>query len=308
MAELQLTLRPTPPFRLELAAWTLRRRAQNAVDTWDGKHYGRAIPLARGAAWLSVWQTGSPAKAHLHIRATGPALQDADRLPIRRALERLLGLRVDLRPFYRMARNDRRLATLAARFVGFKPPRFLSAYEALVNAIACQQLSLIVGIQLLNRLCEACRPAKAARLPGPPFPQPADVADLGMRRLRAMGFSRQKATSLLGLSRELADGRLDLEQLGRLASADALERLMQIRGIGRWSGEYALLRGFGHLDVFPGDDVGAGRRLAEWLGLEHPLGYAGVARVLEPWRKFAGLIYFHMLLDGLRAGGNLSAG
>ena len=51
-----------------------------------------------------------------------------------------------------MAAPDPLLGPLAERMRGLKPPRFPTVFEALVNGIACQQLSLAVGIHLLNRL------------------------------------------------------------------------------------------------------------------------------------------------------------
>ena len=73
----------------------------------------------------------------------------------RAALARLLGPELDLSDFYRLAEGDPLLRTLAARFRGLKPPRFPTLFECVVNAIACQQLTLTVGIRLLNRLAEA---------------------------------------------------------------------------------------------------------------------------------------------------------
>jgi DNA-3-methyladenine glycosylase II len=63
--------------------------------------------------------------------------------------------------------------------------------------------------------------------------------------------------------------------------------------------EYVLLRGLGRLHIFPGDDVGAQKRLARWLGRSEPMDYADVCRAVERWQPHAGLVYFHLLLDGL---------
>ena len=65
---------------------------------------------------------------------------------MRGTLDRLVGLSIDLAPFAAMAAPDPLLGPLAARMRGLKPPRFLTVFEALVNGIACQQLSLAVGI------------------------------------------------------------------------------------------------------------------------------------------------------------------
>ena len=68
----------------------------------------------------------------------------------------MLGLQVDLNGFYRFASRQAKLGPLARRFRGMRPPRFPSVFEAFVNATACQQMSLTVGILLLNRLAEMC--------------------------------------------------------------------------------------------------------------------------------------------------------
>jgi DNA-3-methyladenine glycosylase II len=57
--------------------------------------------------------------------------------------------------------------------------------------------------------------------------------------------------------------------------------------------------------VFPGDDVGAQKSLARRLGRSRPLDYDGVSRAVEKWRPYAGMIYFHLLLDGLAQAGFL---
>jgi len=80
-----------------------------------------------------------------------------------------------------------------------------------------------------------------------------------------------------------------------------------LRGVGRWTAEYVLLRGVGRLRVFPGDDVGAQKRLARWLGRSRPLDYTGVRRLVKRWQPFAGMVYFHLLLDGLSQAGALES-
>jgi hypothetical protein len=59
------------------------------------------------------------------------------------------------------------------------------------------------------------------------------------------------------------------------------------------------------LNVFPGDDVGARNRLAKWLNRKEPLDYDGIARVTRRWQPYAGMVYFHMLLEGLSETGAL---
>lgn len=60
-----------------------------------------------------------------------------------------------------------------------------------------------------------------------------------------------------------------------------------------------LLRGLGRLDVFPGDDVGARNKLQRFLMLPAPPSYADIVAIPAPWYPYAGIVYFHLLLDGL---------
>jgi DNA-3-methyladenine glycosylase II len=114
-----------------------------------------------------------------------------------------------------------------------------------------------------------------------------------------LGFSRQKVRALIESASAIDDGTLNLESLDEVGDDVALVKLQQLRGVGRWTAEYILLRGLGRWHIFPGDDVGARNNLTRWLRLSEDLDYEGVRRVLTRWRKYSGLIYFHLLLDHL---------
>lgn len=287
-----------PPFRLDLTVWALRRRPGNAVDRWDGRTYRRLLTLDGEPVEVAAVQEGPAAAPRLAVTLTGPQVDARAEPAARAALVRVLGLERNLATFYRLAAGDPFVGPLAERFRGLKPPRLPTLFECLVNAIACQQLTLTVGIRLLDRLAEAygaTLPSAAAHA----FPLPAGLAGLDPQELRSLGFSTAKARSIVGLAEASASSAVDLEAVETLDDADALAALQRLRGIGRWSGEYALLRGLGRLHVFPGDDVGARNNLARRLGLEGPLDYAAVQETVGPWQPFAGFVYFHLLLANL---------
>jgi len=302
----RFTLRAVPPFRLDLTAWALRRRSRNLIDRWDGTTYRRVIALGGRPTELAVRQAGSSAAPTLRVTATPPPQTLLERRHARSIVDRLLGLRIDLTDWYHMAAGDARLRPLADTFRGMKPPRFPTMFEAVVNAFACQQLSLEVGLELLNRLATISSASVGRR--GDiryAFPTAQDIARLPPEKYRAIGFSRQKVRALLDLARPIT--RQELESIRNDDDAVVRQRLLELRGVGRWTAEYVLLRGLGRLHVFPGDDVGAQKRLARWLGHSRPLDYAGVHRVVERWQPYAGLVYFHLLLDGLSQAGALES-
>jgi DNA-3-methyladenine glycosylase II len=296
-------LKPVATFRLDLTAWTLRRRADNVVDRWDGETYRRVVVLRGVPVELQARQMAPPGSARLEITLAGAPMTPELRVEATAALERLLGIRIDLGDFYRLAERDAKLGPLVERFRGMKPPRLGSVFETLANAIACQQVTLTLGIRVLNRLAEKYGPSVGEACG---FPGPEELAEKRPEALRQLGFSYPKADYLTGIAREVTEGRLDLKGLAKQDDAAAVERLREMRGVGRWTAEYVLLRGLGRLNVFPGDDVGAWNNLKRWLHLRKPLDYAGVRRIVSRWQPYAGLVYFHLLLDRLDQAGYLS--
>lgn len=305
---LSFELTAIAPFRLDFTAWALRRRPENEVDRWDGTVYQRVILVSGRSAEFSVQQTGPCERPRLKVDVVGNALPEGAKGEIAALVTAMLGLEVDLKSFYRMAARDLKLRALVERFRGLKPVRFPTVFEALVNAFACQQFTLAAGLQLLNRLARQGTVAvetDAGKTFG--FPEPADLLRLSPTAFRKLGFSRQKTRAFGELSRRILAGGLDLGTLESLNNEDAMKFLMTLRGVGRWTAEYVLLRGLGRLDVFPGDDVGAQNHLRKWLRYRKRMDYASVRKALQRWQTFAGLVYFHLLLDSLAAKGTIAA-
>jgi DNA-3-methyladenine glycosylase II len=265
-------VRPVPPFDLELTARVLARVPANAVDRWDGDAYRRVV----AGRVLEVRQRGE----ELEVRCR-------DGLPAgwADALGRLLGLDVDLADFHAMARRDPHLRPLVDRLPGLKPQRFPTVFEALLNGVCCQQVSLAAGIATLNRVCARCGEGVDGLLAAPP-PERVRTADLD-----GVGLSRQKQ----GYLRELAAraDRGELDDLEGLPTPAAYERLRSLRGVGRWTAEYVLLRGLGRLDAFPADDLGAVRNLARLLRVPR-LAPHEVRMAVDRWGPWKGMVYFYL--------------
>lgn len=307
MRKTTFQLKPVPPFRLDLTVWVLRRRSHNLVDRWDGETYRRVLVVQDQAVEVAVTQTGLTESPRLVVEADHSQPKKDLTAILTPVLTRMLGLNADLADFYRLAEADDWLGPLVARFRGFKPPRYPSVFEALVNAIAGQQISLTLAIHLLNRLALAYGPVfPGAGEPRRAFPRPMDLASLETEAFRSLGFSHSKGRAIIEIAQGLTTGSLEMEDLEKIEEAAAVTRLMGLKGVGRWSAEYVLLRGLGHWDIFPGDDVGARRHLEHWLQHNEPLDYEGVRRVLAGWQPYGGLIYFHSLLSGLAEDGHLS--
>ncbi len=301
------TLQPSPPFRLDLTVWALRRRPDNIVDRWDDNGtYRRMMTTVNGLIDVAVCQVGTVETPEFRVTLSGPsARRTSTHAAVAEAVTRSLRLGVDLEGFYRMANTDSLLAPLSHRFLGMRPPRFPNLIEAVAAAVSCQQLSLTVGIRLLNRLTEAY--GRRGPTGAHAFPEAADLARRSGDELRRLGYSTRKGHVITALAREIDDGRLDEDDLAHLDDHTLESRLCQLDGLGRWSAEYVMLRGFGRVNVFPGDDVGARNKLARWIGVGLPLDYRTIGGITERWQPYAGLVYFHLLLDSLANSGWLDA-
>ncbi|WP_124773236.1 hypothetical protein [Micromonospora inaquosa] len=159
MAQATIVLPAPYPFRLDLTARALRRRWKNTVDRWDDGQYSRVIIADGHPARLTAVQatTGVQPTLMVTVESATPiserALNEAGLL-----VQKMFGLAVDLRPFYELADDDPAIGPLVQRFRGLRPPRFPTVFEGLVNAIACQQVALDLGIIVLNRLSQRFGP------------------------------------------------------------------------------------------------------------------------------------------------------
>ncbi len=308
MAWITFSLEPVPPFRLDRTVWVLRRSTNNVIDRWDGNTYRLVLIMQEQPLEVEVVQTGSSDKPLLHVTTNGNALPPDAKTFVTSALTRMLGTNVDMTEFYRFAEYQPKLDVLALQFEGVKPPRFPTIFEALVNAMACQQVSLTVGILFINRLAERYGQSiekQGVSIHG--FPDPEKLALLAPEALRTL-VQPSESRAIIELASAISEKRSNLDELENLDNQAAADRLHNLRGVGRWTAEYVLLRGLGRLNVFPGDDVGGRNNLQRWLGLPETLDYQGVRDSIAPWSTYGGLIYFHLLLKRLTDAGWLDIG
>ncbi len=306
MHTLTYTLNPVPPFRLDLTVWVLRRRPSNMIDLWDGRIYRRVITIKGQPVLAEVEQRGSFAAPELKVILSSERMPDNAGGSSKYILNRLLGLDVTIAGFYDMAAEDSHLGPLAGKFVGVRPPKYSTLFEAAANGIIGQQISLFAAMAVLNRFTEAC----GKPFPHPegllrPFPEPSDVALCDLEIMRRSGLSTNKAKAISQIARIIASGDLNRGELELMDNESASERLRKLPGIGPWTADYILLRGLGRLDIFPRKDSGALKGLTRWLKGDGPPGAPVdpgpdfINQAISRWRPYAGLVYFHLLLNGL---------
>lgn len=182
------------------------------------------------------------------------------------ALVNMLGLRIDPAPFEAMVRTDPLFAPVVARQPGLRVIQSATVFEALTWAIIGQQINLPFAIALRRSfIAQAGRPHPSGLWC---YPEAPDVARLDPDQLTSRKFSRAKAETLLRLARLVADGDVSLARDADAAGVGA--RLLAIKGIGPWTVNYALLRGYGYPDCSLQGDVAVRTAIGRLQGAERP--------------------------------------
>ncbi|MGN8061377.1 DNA-3-methyladenine glycosylase family protein [Ralstonia sp. 22111] len=128
-----------------------------------------------------------------------------------------------------------------------KPAR--EPYEALIRAIAYQQLHAKAGDAILGRFL-ALYPAAA-------FPAPQQVLATDEAALRTCGFSGTKLATIRGIAQAALDGVVPTrEQALSMPDEALIDRLVTLRGVGRWTVEMLLIYTLERSDILPADDFG----------------------------------------------------
>ena len=182
----------------------------------------------------------------------------------RDALLNILGLRIDPAAFAEFARNDPALGPVVARQPGLRIVQSATVFEALTWAIIGQQINLPFAIALRRTFIQLGGRPHASGLWC--YPEAPDVARLALEELTSRKFSRSKAETLLRLAQLVADGRLVLDRDGPVA--DVVQELLAVKGIGPWTVNYALLRGYGYPDCSLEGDVAIRTAFHRLLGGE----------------------------------------
>jgi DNA-3-methyladenine glycosylase II len=182
------------------------------------------------------------------------------------ALVNMLGLRIDPAPFEHAVRDDVLFGPVVARQPGLRVIQSATVFEALTWAIIGQQINLPFAIALRRTFVKLAGRAHSSGLWC--YPEAADVARLDVEQLTSRKFSGAKAETLLRFARLVADGALSLARTAD--AADVSERLLAVKGIGPWTVNYALLRGWGYADCSLHGDVAVRNAIGRLLGTERP--------------------------------------
>ena len=184
---------------------------------------------------------------------------------------------------------------LTDRLKGLRSPTTQTIFEALIDSIIEQQISLKAAWSLQRRVIETfgdvLRTNDKAYYA---FPRPDALAEATVEQLRNCGLSMRKAEYVRDSARLVVNG-LDLESLRDYDDSSIIEELSKIRGVGVWTAELTMIRGMARLDAIPADDLGIRRCISHYYCGDKMITGVEARRIAEAWRGWRGLASFYLL-------------
>jgi DNA-3-methyladenine glycosylase II len=276
------------PLDIDASLALFRRSGDDLIDRWDGMRLVRTVAV-----------NGQ----HVPYVCDAVGSRDEPGFTVEPASVREVAARTFFpapASWLDLLARDPVLTQLDQRFPGVRQPRQYDLFGALVRCISAQQVNLRWAVTTRRRLAEAfgqkhsiggqivysLDPRRIARVP------PSDI--------RALQFTTKKAEFIVAVAQAIADDGLSLAELECLEDEQVVQRLTQIRGLGRWSAEWILARTLGRPTVVAGD---LGVRKAVGLAyLNDPLPpEPAVRQATQHWADSGGVaqaLLLHALIEG----------
>lgn len=152
-------------------------------------------------------------------------------------------------------------------------------FETLVESIVSQQLSVKASDTIFARFKDLfTNRAGRAR-----FPKPEQILKMSNAKLRSAGLSNSKVRYIKDLARKVHQKEVLLHKLKHMTDEEVIEHLIQVKGIGRWTGEMFLIFSLARPDVFSHGDLGLRNAIEKLYGRKKPLTQKQIEKIVAKW-------------------------
>src|SRR5205085_3614195 len=254
---MEIIIKPRAPFDFTATARFLRFTESEAVDTFTEGSYRRAFHFGDGLHLLKVESRGTLSRPSLAVALEDRSNASVAEMKVAELLvRRIFSTDHDLKKFRAQVAGDALMSKLEVMNRGLHIARWPSLFEALAISILSQQISTVVAMTLKRRMVERFGERLTVNDKAFfAFPRAEALVRASTDELRALGLSTSKAVSIIEMARHVVDGVLDEDLMEREDNETLIAHLSSLRGIGRWTAEWALMLHFGRTDVFPAGDL-----------------------------------------------------
>lgn len=267
-------------FSYEFSLAFLQRSAKEPMHIVSDRSVRKLIKAGKELVLFSV----SEGKGELEVEILSGT--SASKSHVEEYVLEWFDLATDLTPFYALAKKDDVLKPIIKKFHGYRIMGQPDLFESLIWAVLGQQINVQFAYSIKQRFVEKYgerfeHKGRTYFL----FPTPERVASLTHDELLPLQFSRQKSSYTIGIAQAFAAGSISREMFHGRPLAEAKEKLMEIKGIGNWTANYALMRTFRYPDAFPLEDVALHKALQIQMNMRKR---PSLDRVKKIFKKYKG--------------------
>lgn len=294
---MEFITKPVPPFSFDLTA-KIFSEGDEHIRRYENGIFWQVLRLNRKLVLASLRSLGPVDSPEIFVNLvpddnlSGANVKNAEKI-----VRALFNMDLDIQPFYDEVKSDRIMAKLTHELKGLRSPSTTTVFEALVDSIVEQQISLKVAWSMEKRLIETFGDKLTlGDKTYYAFPQPERLARATIEDLRRCGLSTRKSEYIRDLSKLVLKG-LDLEKFKEYNDqGKIIDELKRIRGIGVWTAELAMVRGMSKLDAMPADDLGLRRCISHYYCADRKITGDQARRVAEAWKGWRGLASFYLIM------------
>lgn len=270
-------------FNFEHCLEHLKRSPKELLHTCVGSDVIKLININKEQILFKI---GSSVQQQLQVNVLNKKLTVHMKKELEQYILEWFDLDTDLRPFYKLASKDKNLKPIVEKFYGYRIVGQPDLFESLIWAVIGQQINLSFAYSMKHRLVEKF--GNKLQFEGSTyhlFPQPDIVAKLTHEQLLPLQFSRQKSKYAIGIAEAFVSGQISKDKIKHLPWEEAMNELVNIKGIGPWTANYAMLRTFRHPNAFPLGDAGINNAMRKILKLDRK---PTTEEVIKYFKKFKG--------------------
>jgi DNA-3-methyladenine glycosylase II len=286
-------IKPPNEFIFSQCLKFLNRSSKEPCHTVDGDKLYKLLKFDDQPTLLKIH---SPDNRHLYIDFLTPRPKKSIRSRAAKYVWDWFDLETDLKPFYRMAKKDPVLKNIVEDNYGLRMITIGELFEALCWGMLGQQINLAFAYTLKKRFVESfgekyCFRKNVFYL----FPNPQTISKLTVADLRRLQFTGRKSEYIIELATKIENGGLSKNVLlDEDRFETAREKLIELRGVGKWTAEYVCLRCLGDPSAFPVDDVGLQNAVKQQLGLSKKPTGEDIIRYSKGWENWQAYATFYL--------------
>jgi DNA-3-methyladenine glycosylase II len=293
-----LTLKCVPPFDFDLSL-RLFSGGDRQIRKYEEGKFWQVVRIDRKLVLVTLEALGTVDKPEVSARLESVQMLSAnDDQKTRQLACALIDADFDLEPFYTDVKKDRIMADIVHKLGGLKIPSAVTVFEALIDSIIEQQISLNVAHVLQTNLIRTFGDSLSLDTGvyyG--YPTPQELASTRIEKIRKCGLSTRKAEYIRDISRMVAERKLNLEAFKRYKDVNKIiEELDEIKGIGIWTAELTIVRGMQKYEAIPADDLGLRRTISHFYCKDRKITGDEARRIAEKWGKWKGLASFYLIV------------